>query len=92
MNPEVVAVNKFRRAMHGQPEKVIVSKNGAVIEVCRGNKGAALINIADTAQNVELATTLPDGTYTDAVHKSKFEVKDGKVKGSLAPMSSYILQ
>ena len=92
MNPEVVAVNKFRRAMHGQPEKVVVSQNGAVIEVCRGAKGAALINIANEPQTVELATTLPDGTYTDGVHNSKFEVKGGKVSGKLAPLSSYILQ
>ncbi len=92
MNPEVTAVNKFRRAMHGQPETVIVSDNGKAIEVARGNKGAALINISDEPQTIELATTLKPGTYTDAVHNTTFEVKDGKITGNLQPLTSYILQ
>lgn len=78
--------------MHGQPETVIVSDNGKAIEVARGNKGAALINISDEPQTIELATTLKPGTYTDAVHNTTFEVKDGKITGNLQSLTSYILQ
>lgn len=90
-HPEVVAANKFRAAMHGQPEKVSTTENGAVIEVCRGHKGASLINISNEAQSIALPTDLPDGNYEDAVHHTKFEVSDGMLKGILQPTSSYIL-
>lgn len=91
-HPEVVAVNKFRRDMSGQPETIDVTDNGAVIEVSRGSKGAAVINISDSRQTVEtLPTRLPDGAYSDKVHGSSFKVKDGKLSGTLAPMSSYLL-
>ena len=91
-NPEVVEVNKFRRDMHGQPEQLFASENGAVMEVARGDAGAALINFSDTTQEADLATSLPDGTYTDAVHSSEFTVADGRIKGELAPLTSYILR
>ena len=91
MNPEVIAVNKFRHAMHGEPEKVVVSPNGAAIEVARGDKGVALINISDATENISLATTLPDGKYTDGVHNTEFEVKDGTIMGEMQPLTSYIL-
>lgn len=90
-NPEVVAVNKFRKAMHGQPEQVNVGNGGSVIEVARGDKGAALINISRDAQSADIATTLPDGTYTDQVHNTAFNVKDGRISGELKPMTSYII-
>ncbi len=91
MNPEVVAVNKFRHAMHGQPEKIYVSDNGAAIEVARGNKGVALINISDTPEDIDLATTLGDGKYVDEVHKTEFVVKNGIITGKMQPLTSYIL-
>ena len=74
MNPEVVAVNKFRHAMHGQPESIFVSDNGAVIEVARGNKGVALINIGEEQASIDLPTTLKDGEYVDKVHDTTFKV------------------
>ncbi|MDE6062682.1 MAG: alpha-amylase family protein, partial [Duncaniella sp.] len=40
-HPEVVAANKFRRAMSGQPETIVTTDNGAVIEVMRGEAGIA---------------------------------------------------
>lgn len=90
-HPEVVAVNNFRHAMAGKPESIIASPNGAVVEVNRGNSGAALINLSDKVQKVNLTTTLPDGTYTDAVHNTTFKVKNGNVSGSLQPLTSYLL-
>ncbi len=90
-NPEVVAVNKFRKAMHGQPERIEVSDDGGVIEVCRGGKGAALINISRTPRAIELPTSLPDGKLTDSVYGNTFNVKGGVITGELKPMTSYIL-
>ncbi len=90
-NPEIIAANRFRRAMSGQPETVTVNDNGTVIEVGRGNKGAALINFSAETVETELPTLLPDGKYTDAVHGNTFVVSDGKLSGTLAPLSSYIV-
>lgn len=90
-HPEVVAVNKFRRAMSGQPESINISDDGSVVEVARGDKGAVLINISDSAQKTEMPTSLPDGKYTDRVHGSDFVVADGIISGLLQPQTSYIL-
>ena len=91
-HPEVVAVNQFRKDMSGKSEKIVAADNGSVIEVNRGTSGAALINISGDVQNISaLSTTLPDGEYSDRVHNSKFTVKSGKISGSLAPFTSYLL-
>lgn len=90
-HPEVVAVNKFRTAMAGQPETLTYSDNGQVVEIARGQKGAALLNISSEPQAVALATTLPNGKYTDAVSGSRFIVKKGVLTGTLQPLTSYIL-
>ena len=90
-HPEVVAANYFRRAMHGQPENVVEANSGAVVGVERGTAGEALINMSAQPQTVDMPTALPDGTYTDKVSGSTFEVKGGKLIGSLAPLTSYIL-
>lgn len=90
-NPEVVAVNKFRHAMSGQPEKVVVSDNGAVVAVERGEKGVAVVNLSEKAHKIKLSTILPDGEYTDGVHSTTFKVKKGMIEGKVAPLTSYIL-
>lgn len=90
-HPEVVAVNKFRTAMAGEPETIITSGNGSVIEVCRGSKGAALVNISDKTRKVDMATALPDGTYTDAVSGRVYTVSHGILTGSMPPFGSAIL-
>lgn len=90
-HPEVVAANNFRRAMHGQPENVVEANSGAVVGVERGTAGEALINMSAQPQTVDMPTALPDGTYTDKVSGNTFEVKGGKLTGSLAPLTSYIL-
>lgn len=77
--------------MAGQPENIVISENGALIEVERGSKGVALVNISNKAQKVKLATSLADGEYTDGVHGTKFAVKKGMLTGKAAPMTSYIL-
>lgn len=90
-NPEVIAVNKFRHAMKGQPEEVMASEDGKVIEVARGDKGAAIINISRDSQSITLPTTIKDGKYTDKVHGTEFMVKGGKITGDVQPLTSYIL-
>ncbi|MDE6653946.1 MAG: alpha-amylase, partial [Muribaculaceae bacterium] len=91
-HPEVIAVNKFRKRMSGQPETLFFSENGAVAEVARGEAGAALINFSDQPQSINISTTLPDGSYEDAVSKNTFNVKDGIISGDLNPLTTYILE
>ncbi len=90
-HPEVAAVNKFRQAMQGQKEDIEVSDNGEVLLVNRGKKGAALVNLSVHANNVDLPTNLPSGTYRDQVYGKEFKVSKGKLKGILAPQRTYIL-
>ncbi len=91
MHPQVVAANKFRHVMNGQPEKLLFSDNGAISIVERGKVGAALINFSGTEQLISMKTALPKGTYTDAVSGSTFTVKNGNISGTLAPHSTYII-
>ncbi|MCD8394727.1 MAG: alpha-amylase [Bacteroidales bacterium] len=90
-HPEVVAANHFRAAMAGEKEQVTTANEGAVVEVARGTKGAALINLSGKTQKVKMETPLPDGEYTDGVHSTTFKVKKGILTGTLAPIASYIL-
>lgn len=91
-HPEVVAVNKFRAAMSGQKEKVDISDNGQVLVVSRGKKGAVIVNIGTLSNEVDLPTTLADGTYKDAVYGKEFKVRKGRLHGLAGPERSYILQ
>ena len=90
-HPLVVAANRFRHQMQGQPESITFSADGAVTQVCRGTKGAALINITNDAQQVSLATTLPNGKYKDALTGKVFSVKKGIIHGQLDAQSAYLL-
>lgn len=90
-HPEVIAVNKFRKAMHGQPEKIFFSKNHKQAEVARGNKGVALINLANAATEISLPTTLLNGKYKDKVYNTEFTVNNGVIKGSMNPLTTYVI-
>jgi alpha-amylase len=90
-NQEVVAVNKFRKQMNGQKEDVEVMKDGNVLLVNRGKKGAAIVNITERSAYIDLPTGLPNGTYKDQVYGKEFKVKNGRLTGITAPMRSYIL-
>ncbi len=91
-HPEVVAVNKFRTAMAGEKENLQISDNGEVLLVNRGKKGVAIVNLGKFANFVELPTQLPAGTYRDEVYGKEFRVKNGKLRGIVAPERSYILK
>ena len=90
-HPEVVAANKFRRGMAGQPEQIGTLDDGTVLYVARGSKGLALINISQKPQKIKMETALPDGTYTDSVHGLTFKVKKGVLTGKLTPTSSALI-
>lgn len=90
-HPEVAAVNKFRHDMRGQKEDLQFSDDGQVWLVNRGKKGAAVVNVGNFANFVNLPTGLPDGTYRDKVYGQEFKVKKGRLTGALSPDRSYIL-
>lgn len=90
-HPVVAAANHFRAKMKGQPESLSFAENGAVAIVSRGVKGAAVINISKESQSISLATTLPNGTYTDALSGNRFKVKKGILRGVVAPLSACFL-
>lgn len=91
LHPEVVAANRFRTEMKGLGEQIFISSDGKVIEVARGNKGVALVNISKNGSKVNLETTLPEGIYYDKVYNNKFNVKNGKISGHLAPLTTYVI-
>ena len=90
-HPEVVAVNNFRKEMKGMKEDIRISENGETILVNRGDKGAALINLAIEENPVGLATKLPDGEYTDTVYGLQFKVEGGILTGTALPETTYII-
>lgn len=90
-HPEVVAVNKFRKAMHGQLEKIKVSADGTIVEINRGNKGAVIVNLSQEPAQLSMKTTLADGTYKDCVYGNTFTVEKGIIKSSLRPETSYVI-
>lgn len=90
-SPEVVAVNKFRHAMAPYGETVSIDAKMNVAQVDRDGKGVALVNFSNKKAKIKMATTLPDGEYTDAVHSTIFKVKNGTIEGQAAPLASYLL-
>lgn len=90
-HPEVVAVNKFRKAMHGQLEKIKVSADGTIVEINRGDKGAVILNLSQEPAQLSMKTTLADGTYKDRVYGNTFTVEKGIIKSSLRPETSYVI-
>ncbi len=90
-HPEVVAVNNFRSAMSGQAESIYTAADNSVVEICRGDAGAALVNFSGKEQKAKVKTTLADGQYTDVVNGAHFTVKNGILEGRLSPLTSYIL-
>ena len=90
-HPEVVAVNKFRKAMNGEFEKVSILNDGKVVVIARGNKGVAIVNLSTETQEINVETALADKKYKDVVYGNKFTAKKGKLTAKLAPEKSYII-
>ena len=90
-HPEVVAVNRFRQTMAGEPEKIDWTNDGSVVAVSRGSRGVAVANISQKDRKIDLPSLLPDGTYTDAVHSLSFKVKNGRLTGRIPALTSCLL-
>ncbi len=90
-HPEVVAANKFRHSMTGEPERIVFAQDGSATEINRGDRGAALISFSPETVEISLDTMLPDGEYSDQVHNAAFKVENGKITGKLDPHATYIL-
>ena len=84
-DPEVVAFNKFHNLMKGtSAEMTNVLRKKAFIYIKRGDKGAAFINNSPSdTMEIDVETSLPQGTYTDHVNGVTFVSKDGRLTGSL---------
>ncbi|MCR5653017.1 MAG: starch-binding protein [Ruminococcus sp.] len=74
----VVEVNFFRNAMVGEKENFYnPADDSSAVEICRGKKGAVIINTADKLK-LNMKTDLADGTYIDRVdNKTEYTVKNG---------------
>ena len=58
----------------------------------RAGKGYFITNVFDNKEMpVEVATTLPDGEYTDLIDGGKYQISGGILKTNLAPMSAVAL-
>ena len=77
--------------MSGHAESLYFNNNNTVAQVARGEKGASLVNISDKEQTIEMPTTLKNGTYYDQVYNTKFTVKKNILRGTLKPLTSYVL-
>lgn len=81
-HPEVAAVNHFRNAMIGESCKIgAIDRNYAHIYVQRGDKGVVIINYSDNDFEVNTATSMPDGEYTDEAYGRTYTVADGIISG-----------
>lgn len=83
-HPEVAAVNHFRNAMIGESCTIGgIDRNYAHIYVQRGDKGVVIINYTDDDFDVNTATAMPDGKYTDEAYGNTYTVSGGKISGTV---------
>lgn len=83
LHPEIVALNHFRIAMTGEPEKLENGENKGILIVKRGTKGIVILNSTSKKSKINLPVDLADGTYVDRANKIKFEVKNGIMTGKM---------
>ena len=85
-DPDVVAVNKFRKAMIDKDEKLIeLSKDAMIIERGSGEgAGLVIVNMGDSKEISGQEVNLSDGTYNNCgVIDSTFTVAGGKIIGTV---------
>ncbi len=84
----VMYVNRFRNASIGADE-VISNPNGnnSLVMTERKGKGAVIINLSTSSQNISGNVSLPDGNYFDYINASDFTVANGKITGAIPPRS-----
>ncbi len=81
----VVAVNRFRNAMAGQDEKFLnADDDTSILFIERGTKGAVAINGGKVDYNLNMKTSLADGTYTNrADGTTQYTVSNGTLTGTI---------
>ena len=82
-NPEVVAVNLFRKEMVGEDEELFNGDDTSILVIKRGNRGFVAFNCGKKNTKLEFNIDLPDGTYQDKAHGIKYKVQGGVLKGKL---------
>lgn len=83
-HPEVAAVNQFRNAMVGLPDKISNPTNSnSLLMIERGSAGAVVINASDKDVVLNCATDVANGTYFDQASGGKFTVSGGKLSGTV---------
>lgn len=83
-HPEVTAVNQFRNATVGLPNKLSnPTGDNSLLMIERGSAGAVLVNSSNRDVALDCTTDVEDGTYEDAVSGSIFTVSGGKLKGTV---------
>ena len=80
-DPTVVAVNKFKNAFAGQNENVTAS--GSNLFVQRGTSGMVIVNLNGSAASISQSCSMANGSYTDQVSGSTFQVSGGKITGNV---------
>ena len=91
-HPEVVAVNKFRKAMCGLDEEIVnIDDNPQVLAIVRGGKGVVVINVGDESVPFELPSDLWWGTYKDKAHGVECSVSFGTLRGTVAPKQILVI-
>lgn len=83
-HPEVVAVNQFRNAMVGLPNKLSnPTGSNSLLMIERGSAGAVIINASDEDVTLNCATDVANGSYEDNATGNIFTVTDGKLNGTV---------
>lgn len=87
----VVAVNKFKNHFNSANADETLYTDGKQFFVQRGREGIVITNTDSRAGDVQLQTTLNDGTYTDQVTGSQYTVSDGVLSGIIDARSVAVL-
>lgn len=84
-DPRVVAVNRFRNAMVGEPQSLTNPEGEAsVLLIERGEKGAVIVNSGRYSYNLNTKTALPDGVYVNrADGETEYTVSGGVLTGTI---------
>ncbi len=88
----VSAVNHFRNAMIGESENLVNPEDcTTVLLIERGTKGLVIVNVRD-AYELQIKTSLADGTYVDRVdNTTEYTVTDGVLTCTVPAESTIVL-
>jgi alpha-amylase len=81
---------KFRDATEGAEVTEKYRERG-VYGFARDGVGYFIANVFNKAMPIEVATTLPDGEYTDLIDGGTYQVSNGMLKTTLQPKSAIAL-